>query len=52
MKGNARNKGKWDKKKARPQGIGNKENAMPSRNFNAFDRGQGLQFEEQNKDEG
>ena len=38
-KGNAKNKGKWDKKRVRPQGIGNKENATPSKKFNAFDRG-------------
>jgi len=33
-------------------GTGNKENAAPSKEFNASNRGQGLRYEEQNKDEG
>jgi len=41
-KGNARNKGKHHKKRARPQVKSNKENAMPSKKFNASDRGQGF----------
>jgi len=38
-KGNAKNKGKWDKKRARPQGIGNKDNVAPLNKFNELDRG-------------
>ena len=38
-KGNAKNKGKWDKKRARPHDTCNKENATPFNKFNAFDRG-------------
>lgn len=51
-KGNKKNKRKWDKKRTRPQDIGNKENTAPPKNFNASNTGQGFQFEEQNKDDG
>jgi len=36
---NERNKGKWDKKWARPQSTNNKENVAPPKRFNALDRG-------------
>jgi len=49
---NAKNKGKWDKKRARPQGIGNKENVVPSNKFNASHKGQRFQSEEKNRDAG
>lgn len=48
-KGNEKNKGKQDKKKIIPQDKGNKENETKPNKFNAFDRGQGFQFEEKNK---
>lgn len=38
-KGNAKNKGKLDKKQVIPQDSGNNENVSPSKNFNALDRG-------------
>jgi len=41
-RGNAKNKGKWDIKRARRQDIGNKENVTPPKKFNASDRGQGF----------
>lgn len=37
-KDNERNKRKWDKKRARPQSIDNKENVAPPKRFNASDR--------------
>jgi len=37
--GNVKNKGKWDKKRARPQGTDNKENVAPPKRFNTSDRG-------------
>ena len=40
------------KKWVRPQDTNNKENAMPSKKFNSFDKGRGVQFEEKNRDEG
>jgi len=40
------NKGKFDKKRTRPQEIGNKENATPHKMFNASDREPGFQYEE------
>ena len=43
-RGNERNKGKWDKKKARPQSIDNKENVAPSKRFNVSDRGHGQEL--------
>ena len=51
-KGNEKNKVKWDKKKTRPQDIGNKENVASPNKFNASDIGQGFQFEEMNKRDG
>lgn len=38
-KGNAKNKGKWDKKRERNHGIGNKENVTPSKKLITSDRG-------------
>lgn len=51
-KQNENTKSKWDKKRSRPQDIGNNENASPPKKFNAYDRGQGFQFEEKNKGDG
>lgn len=39
-RGNANNKGKWDKKRTRPKDIGNKENLVSPKKFNASERGQ------------
>jgi len=49
-KGNATNKGKWDKKQEIPQGTDNKQNVAPSKKFNASNRGQGHRAEEKNKE--
>lgn len=49
-RGNEKNKGKYDIKKARPRDIGKKENAAPPRRFNASDRGHGHRYEEHNKE--
>ena len=38
-KGNDKTKGKWDKKRTRPQEISNKVNVMSPKKFNASDRG-------------
>lgn len=38
-KGNARNKGKWDKTGVRAQDVGNKENATPSMKLNVSEKG-------------
>ena len=40
-----KSKGKWDKKRTRPKDIGNKENVIPHKKFNASDRGHGFWFE-------
>lgn len=49
-KGNAKKKGKWDKKRARPQGTSNKENVVPYKKFNAWNRGEGFRSKENNRD--
>lgn len=51
-KGNAKNKGKWDRKLEIPKGTSNKENLVPSKKLITSDRGQGHQYEEQNKEVG
>lgn len=40
-KGNARNKGKWDKKRTRPHGTNHKDNVATSKKFKSSDRGKG-----------
>eukprot|EP00253_Pinus_taeda_P002202 PITA_02202 len=47
---NVKNKGKWDKKQARPQGTDNKENVAPPKRFHASNRGQGHRSKEKSKD--
>ena len=49
-KDNAKNKGKWDKKRVTLQDSGNKENGVPSKKFNASKKGQGCRSEEKNKE--
>ena len=39
-------------KQARPQSTSNKENVVPVKRFNAFDRGHGHRSEDKNKDVG
>ena len=41
-KGNEKNKGKWDKKRGKPQDIDDKENVVSHKNFNAVDRVHGF----------
>lgn len=49
-RGNVKNKGKWDKKKARPQGTNNKENVTPPKRCNTSDKGQVHRDEQKKKD--
>lgn len=46
LTGDIKNKDKWDKKRARPQGIDNNEDVAPPKKFIASNRGQGYQTEE------
>jgi len=48
--GNAKNKGKWDKKRVILQDLGNKENVAQPKRFNVSYKGQGHRSEEQNKE--
>lgn len=48
-KGNEKKKGKWDNKRGKSQDTYVKENAIPYKKFNAFNKVHGFQFEEKNK---
>lgn len=51
MKENNKNKGKWHKKRARPQDKSNKENAIPHKKFNTYDRGQEICYKQNKGDD-
>jgi len=43
LKGNEKVKGKWPLKRGRPQDAGEKENVVPYKKFNTFEKGHGEQ---------